>query len=560
MIRHPREFFKRHGLNPREQQLHVVDEIHKNWHKYKYFCISAGTGIGKTYIATSIADSVANSFILTSSLQLQDQYEESWDEIVNLKGRSNYTCALNSNFRVDAAPCTLKKELAQKCKEECICPYYNQKRKAEQAKAVITNPVFMLYSKHCGFAKDAHRHALIIDEAHNTEGHLVSFAECDIDVTHLEKTYSLDLSQIVITDDEGMNYEMIQRLRRLLKAEAERLQEELERSFAKSSKYNDDADLSKWAAAFSSEAGCKVEALRKKIYRLDKAIQPINIFFSTHINYEDSRKRWLYVRVPNKNAIKLTPIYADFLFDNYFGALANKFVFLSATLGSKEQFCKELGIKESECFYVHLDSPFLPENSPVVIIESIKLSKDVFEQNIKKLGPMIDAILDEHPMQRGIIHCVNYEIQQRIFKMIKAKNRKRLVCRDRELLTTGQQLSRPTNAELLEDHESNVDSVLLSPSMMEGVDLYDDLSQFQIIVKLPWGNLGDARIKRKTEIDPDWYANRMWQNMLQACGRSTRHENDKSTTYVLDSNFKYFWKKWRNKLPDQFNKRLSELT
>jgi Rad3-related DNA helicase len=115
------------------------------------------------------------------------------------------------------------------------------------------------------------------------------------------------------------------------------------------------------------------------------------------------------------------------------------------------------------------------------------------------------------------------------------------------------------NGELLELHETegrNFASVLLSPSMMEGVDLVDELSRFQVIIKLPWANLGDVRIKAKSQIDGEWYTNKMWVNILQSSGRSTRHEEDFSITYILDSNFRYFYDQWKHKLPNWFKSRL----
>jgi Rad3-related DNA helicase len=107
-----------------------------------------------------------------------------------------------------------------------------------------------------------------------------------------------------------------------------------------------------------------------------------------------------------------------------------------------------------------------------------------------------------------------------------------------------------------EDEGGEYGSVLVSPSMMEGIDLHDDLSQFQVIIKLPWANLGDVRVKTKSTLDPQWYTNKMWLSILQASGRSTRHESDTSITYILDSNFKYFYDQWKKNLPNWFKKRL----
>lgn len=160
-----------------------------------------------------------------------------------------------------------------------------------------------------------------------------------------------------------------------------------------------------------------------------------------------------------------------------------------------------------------------------------------------------------------IVHnCVTYDLQKHIFTGVTPLNRKRLLCRDMDTLngvvSKSMYPKKYSNQELLEIHDEKTNSVLLSPSMMEGVDLHDDLSGFQVIIKLPWSNLGDLRIRVKSNLDEDWYANKMWLSILQASGRSTRHENDTSVTYILDSNFKFFYSQWKHKLPSWFKDRL----
>jgi Rad3-related DNA helicase len=60
----------------------------------------------------------------------------------------------------------------------------------------------------------------------------------------------------------------------------------------------------------------------------------------------------------------------------------------------------------------------------------------------------------------------------------------------------------------------------------------------------------------KSQLDGNWYTNKMWLHVLQASGRSTRHETDFSTTYILDKNFSFFYDEWKAKLPGWFKKRL----
>lgn len=570
---HPLVFFENHSLKVRPQQQHVVDTVYNNWGKFKYFIINAPTGVGKTFITCSIADMLSGrGYILTSTLQLQDQYEKSWSSIVNLKGRGNYTCNLNSNFTVDAAPCAAMPELKMTCRMGNICSYYNQKDLALRSQAMITNPLFLLYSAHCGFAKEAaeeeqespwvKREALLIDEAHNIENHLVSFAEAKIDPKKLAVEHNVNLNGIEFKGDLMHDYQELKRLKAKLDERAAEYAQKLATEFPQ--KAVSGAAAKSWARGFDARAAEKVKKLNTKIYALDKSIQPLNIFFGTHETVEELERRWLIHADSGENTIQLSPITADFLFHEYFGSLAEKFVFMSATLGSKQAFCNELGIPEHEALYIEVDTPFPPERSPIIAMPMLNLTYSQKKASFSKIGPLIDAILDEHQGQRGIIHAASYEFANEVYKGSSERSRARLLYKDMEALDAGlagtaaKYGRRLSNTDLLKMHETGekAHSVLLSPSMMEGVDLFDDLSEFQIILKMPWGSLGDPRIKRKRELDPDWYTNKVWIHIMQASGRSTRHEADESVTYVLDESFPRSFKAWRHNLPAWFTKRV----
>ena len=61
--------------------------------------------------------------------------------------------------------------------------------------------------------------------------------------------------------------------------------------------------------------------------------------------------------------------------------------------------------------------------------------------------------------------------------------------------------------------------------MAEGVDLKDDLSRFQIVIKMPFDSLADPRIKKLTEMNSNWYSCEMMKKFIQQCGRSTRNKD-----------------------------------
>jgi len=98
--------------------------------------------------------------------------------------------------------------------------------------------------------------------------------------------------------------------------------------------------------------------------------------------------------------------------------------------------------------------------------------------------------------------------------------------------------------------------VLISPSLFEGVDLPDDASRFQIIVKAPYASLGDNRIKYIAENHKDIYSLNTILKIVQGCGRSVRSQNDHCTTYFLDNNIRWLWNSddniWKNEFETKY--------
>jgi Rad3-related DNA helicase len=93
-------------------------------------------------------------------------------------------------------------------------------------------------------------------------------------------------------------------------------------------------------------------------------------------------------------------------------------------------------------------------------------------------------------------------------------------------------------------------TVLVSPSLREGVDLPDDFLRFQILTKLPYPDLGDPWTAARRARDPRWYAVETAKALIQAYGRSCRHREDQGVTYVLDAQFARFLQRYRVLLPE----------
>ena len=97
-------------------------------------------------------------------------------------------------------------------------------------------------------------------------------------------------------------------------------------------------------------------------------------------------------------------------------------------------------------------------------------------------------------------------------------------------------------------------TVLLSPSMTEGVDLKGDLSRFQIICKVPYPYLGDPIIRKRMAKNAKWYPMKTAMSIVQSYGRSVRTMEDSAITYILDSDWRRFYSKNRDVFPAGFGK------
>jgi Rad3-related DNA helicase len=77
--------------------------------------------------------------------------------------------------------------------------------------------------------------------------------------------------------------------------------------------------------------------------------------------------------------------------------------------------------------------------------------------------------------------------------------------------------------------------VFVSVAFNEGQDWKYDVCDAQILLKVPFPDLGDPRIKRRMELGyRRWYSNQAMMEVIQAYGRAVRAKDDKARFYVVD--------------------------
>jgi Rad3-related DNA helicase len=217
---------------------------------------------------------------------------------------------------------------------------------------------------------------------------------------------------------------------------------------------------------------------------------------------------------------------------------------MSATILSKDYLCRTTGLDPEKVKFIRIeDSDFPIKNRPIHMMNIAWLSAKTMNANMPKIVQAIDNIMSIHRNEKGIIHTTSYIQLQFIRDNISKENAGRLI-------ETAFNLDR---SEVLRKHfESKKQTVLISPSLHLGVDLKDDLSRFQIIVKVPYPDLTDKKIAAKKSRDQKWYTWNTVLRLVQAYGRSVRSSDDHATTYILDSSASFLLKSANNLIPRWF--------
>lgn len=532
----------------RPEQEAVLKEIALHWNDKKYFILQLDVGTGKSGIAKSVANWSKDAFIITETKQLQEQYVHDFGkdkEFVSIKGKANYECNKNVRLNCENGPCTLK-HTGHLPPCMATCKYYALRNRALASHTVLTSYAYIFRAFDCaGFWKP--RQLMAFDECHLLEDQLVNFASFEINPEELDRTYGLfDLCEdrkeyMTKFTEEGWeaNKERFTKFLNLIQCKRDELHTMMEEEMEGEDAENLDEDT--------------LESLgktHKLFYKIDKLYKKMDVFVSQR------KDNWIIAPNATDGSLSFTPLFVDSLFHQFCNTWAEKFLFMSATILDIDGFIKDLGINKDDCLVIKMESTFDPAKSPIYYMPCGSMNYQNIEETLPKACAAIGKILDKKQNEKGIIHTGNYRIAEAIwndFEHIDKDDHDRLLVRDKDN-------NEITNQNLLRVHERSKDTVLLSPSMTTGVDLKDDLSRFQIIVKMPFSSLADPRIKRKSELSSDWYACQMLKTLVQACGRSTRSADDHSATFVLDSSFNYWINKYKKWLPKQFLARLKGVT
>lgn len=528
---------------PRKEQIQMLEFAKKSINNgNKFILLDSPTGVGKSYMVMMFANWYMNYIgnedtkfdIITETKILENQYINDFNFISDLRGKSNYHC---DKYDTD---CEKGMEICKVFKKSCSdCPYRVAKESWKRSQISLTN--FHLYNAFAIYTNEIFErqsNVLIIDEAHSFET-----VFCEYITTYLSARI---LKKCGFGEKEIHEYDEYLKKPPDLKRHISFIENQLLPDLEQLSNKHTDTINNTTNKSIQIQMSDYLSNIENQYRKFHKVLQ----------SYKDDPENWVLEVNKNNKYESKTQTYSNITFElkpiwgnKYLPTLWDFYdhvILMSGTILDKEMFSKINGIDVDKTAYFKMYSPFKLKNRPIFYIKTGKMTYNNKKETFKKQVEIIKKILKRNEENKGIIHTSTYEFSNWISENIYDK---RFVFHNSE-----------TRELALENHiNSKKPSVLVSPSMYTGISLDDDLSRFQIIIKVPYPNISSEKVKARQKTNKDWYGYATCVNLVQGYGRSVRNEKDYAETYVLDSSFSdilAYNSKW---LPDWFVKAVKNL-
>ncbi len=551
----------------RDKQEKILGEIEQAIKSgFKNIFLEAPAGFGKSPVAIALARYLGSSHICTATKDLQAQYSRDFPFIREVKGKSNFICIIKDEMGLDETcnygPCLkddgydciyktklgdykvqgegtkyetveldhfAQKKYIDKMKSQSRiiqfdwkpCHYYHQKWIALKSSHTIYNYKYFLSDLFYSNSIQK-RQLLVLDEAHTVESEVADFKSFAI----LNEGIASFLPKLSIPYEKEYDIETWITF-------GTELREKLLIFIDKASTI-----LEKNIEQYPFTEKNLIDAITKE-KNLTTVIEDMR----------SNKDNWIVTNIEKAannqlRKVLVTPIDVS----SYFKDILDKgsiCLFMSATILSKDYLCKIGGIKPDQVKFIRVhESTFPLKNRPIYLMNIAWLNAKTMNQSLPAIANAVNNIMTTHKNEKGIIHTTSYSQLRFIKENISKENAIRLI-------ETGSKLDRN---EMLEKHyKSSKPTVLISPSLYLGVDLKDNLSRFQIIVKVPYADLTDSKISVMKQRDPNWYTWNAILKLVQAYGRSIRSKEDFANTYILDSSITFLLKQAKEMSPKWFS-------
>lgn len=528
--------------------------------RYDTVILDAPVGSGKSIIAMCSAWILnrenKKGYILASDISLQEQYEKDFQKLKlnwgSVKGIDNYICIDNME-KASIGTCKIKDIYAGKMSCYIECPYYSARDHASTSQTSLLNYAYWLIHmnyvnfmmgedkqlfkpRDFTFCDEAHKILDIIQNNYSPKFDNKTLEKIE-KITNFFKTYKvfnhenqfIDLKNLIkeLWKEENQDnlLSILSKISKLLKEYLDsisKLKERVKQDYPK------DKPPREW---------------RETLY-ISNWLSDLEFKLSDYVQIIEETSSRNLVKNPQGEDLVFNCLKESYLMHRYFHRWTGFRIFMSATFADPIDYLLSLSLKNAK--YIKVESSFDFSKSPIYFYNKRRMSQSTMQANLPWLYERVNEIIDKHIGENGIIHSASYDLAMKIYEHLTPKNRKRV------LVYNGTEEKR----KVLETLKYEKSRVLIGPSLLEGLDLKNDWSRFQIFAKVPYLSLGDRFVKAKLDINPSWYRWKAIMSILQGTGRSVRNEKDWAITYILDGSLGDLIHNNRKAFPIEFMKRL----
>jgi len=478
--------------------------------------LDAPTGSGKTVIGETVRRLLGvRGMYVCSTKSLQDQFAADFGYAAVLKGRANYPTELYPERFADRfRPVTCADCMAAGpngscpwCESRTTCPYQGAKRSAIAAPVACTNTAYYL-SECNGPGGFAGRPFCIVDEADTFESTLMGAVEVSISPSRARRM-GLAAPDRKTVEESWRSWVADQALPRT-RAYLARLADD-----------PDDVEILRERTA--------TERLLRRLLRLARELDAPDV-------------RWVYDGY-QRDHIVFRPVRVDRFGPALAFRHADRWLLMSATLIEPTAMCESLGIPASAWACVAMGSTFPPDRRPVRVAPIASMTRKNEAEAWPKVAAAVARIVGWHPGERVLVHSVSYALTEYLVGALQAAGH------GARLVTYSAASERDDALRL---YRATPGAVMVAPSLDRGIDLPGELCRVQVVVKVPFPNLGDKQVNARLYSPGGdlWYRTNTVRTLVQMTGRGMRSAGDSCVTYLLDEQFaSNVWRKSRRLLP-----------
>ncbi len=486
--------------------------------------VRAPTGSGKSLLARAVmgaAREVADAapseptgayYTTPQVSQLDDvAVDDLLADLREIRGKSNYDCILpgEHDTPVDRAPCA--RERGFDCRIEHRCPYFSDRAIASGNRfAAMTLAYFMRTAGSDTFRK---RDVVVIDEAHG----LAEWAE-------MYATIELSPDRVPVWDDVGVpNVDGDAGGVNAGDGGPDADEDALDRTARFAETLLGVAKRAKDDLVGRPELDREAVAKRD---RLAELISELGWFLEDHRDV-DSPTTWVVDQPGGEDsALEIKPLDPARYLRHTVWDRGEKFALLSATILSKDAFCRGVGLDPATVALVDVEHTFPLSNRPLYDVTRGSMTYEHRDDTIPEIARLIVRLMADHPDEKGLVHAHSYDIAERLVEELGG-------------FGVAARLRRHTranrDAELAAWQASPDPEVFVSVKMEEALDLHGDLCRWQVVCKAPYRNTNDSRVARRlADGQWGWYHRTALRTVIQACGRVVRAPDDYGATYLAD--------------------------